>query len=249
MQIACETNHVLALDKSGNIWGWGSNDELQLGRKLFGRDQNSLVPHQIRVCRNKAVYIASGECHSFAVDKDDNVWAWGRNSNCETGHDPRGNRPASLPYPVKVRGLCGSGVKHLSGGANHSVAVAKDGRCFAWGRMDTGQLGIEFTAEQLNDESLIQRSITKQPQLCIKPTLVPRIGYAAFVACGSDHTIFVDADGKVYSSGFNLNGQLGLDSTDDVPVAQQIIHGSISKESISCAGAGGRFSMIRAIYK
>ncbi|PNH58282.1 hypothetical protein VD0002_g9245 [Verticillium dahliae] len=109
-QLACGVGHVLALDTSGNIWGWGNNEQNQLGRRLFGRDQDSLILHQIRVCRNNAKYIASGEYHSFAIDKKDNVWGWGLNSFGEAG-DPgtAGTNSAVLPYPMKIRTLAGKG--------------------------------------------------------------------------------------------------------------------------------------------
>ncbi|KAG7122434.1 Protein pim1 like protein [Verticillium longisporum] len=76
-QLACGVEHVLALDTRGNIWGWGNNEQNQLGRRLFGRDQDSLIPHQIR---------------------KDNVWGWGLNSFGEAGDpDTAGTNSAVLP--------------------------------------------------------------------------------------------------------------------------------------------------------
>ncbi|KAI8945769.1 regulator of chromosome condensation 1/beta-lactamase-inhibitor protein II [Xylaria longipes] len=57
-QIACGANHALALDTKGNIWAWGYNEQNQFGRRLFGRQSDSFVPSQVRVCRGKAKYIA-----------------------------------------------------------------------------------------------------------------------------------------------------------------------------------------------
>ncbi|CRK38166.1 hypothetical protein BN1723_004402 [Verticillium longisporum] len=185
-QLACGVEHVLALDTRGNIWGWGNNEQNQLGRRLFGRDQDSLIPHQIRVCRNNAKYIAS----------KDNVWGWGLNSFGEAGDpDTAGTNSAVLPYPMKIRTLAGKGITCLDGGAHHSAAVTLDSECFVWGRMDGGQLGFTFTPEQLQDAA---------------------------------------------------QGQLGLNSEEDVEVAQRVKGRDADEAVLTWSGAGGQFSVISA---
>lgn len=135
-------------------------------------------------------------------------------------------------------------MRAISGGANHSCAVTADGHCFAWGKMDTGQLGIDFSDEQLQDKSLIRRGIRDRPEVCTIPTLVRNIGHVVGVACGTDHTIFVDADGQAYATGFGEQGQLGLGSENNVSVAQPICAKSLKGRNISWAGAGGGFSVV-----
>lgn len=76
---------MLALDRSGSVWGWGCGEQNQLGRRPFGRHQETFIPKRIEVGRGKVKYIASGEYHSFAVDGNDNVWGWGLNSFGEAG--------------------------------------------------------------------------------------------------------------------------------------------------------------------
>ena len=237
---------MLALDKNGIVWGWGCNDYNQLGRRLIGRSSDSYTPRQMRICRSKIVYIASGECHSFAVDQRGHVWAWGRNTNFECARETEDGRPA---YPTKIPNFSGSNVTLLAGGANHSASVTTDDRCFAWGKMDSGQLGMDFTAEQLQDTSLLLRNIRDKPQVCTRPVLVPNVGHVTHVACGTDHTLFVNADGQAYATGYGFDGQLGLKSTDDVSVAQQLTGNAIKERKIFWAGAGGRFSIITGAAK
>ena len=130
-QVTCGANHELALDAKGVIWAWGCGEQNQLGRRLFGRRyMECLNPHPIEI--KHAKYIASGEYHSFAIDKKDNVWAWGLNSFGEAGYaKAASNDSALLPYPMKIPGLCGKGVAQLDGGAHHSAAVTADGQCLA----------------------------------------------------------------------------------------------------------------------
>ncbi|KAK1764429.1 regulator of chromosome condensation 1/beta-lactamase-inhibitor protein II [Phialemonium atrogriseum] len=233
------------LDITGNIWAWGSNEQNQFGRRLFGRHQDNLRPCQVRVCPNNAKYIASGEYHSFAVDRKDNVWAWGLNSNGQAGYPKTaGTDSAILPYPVKIPGLCGKGVTVLDGGAHHSAAVTTDGQFLVWGQIHSGQLGISFTPDQLRDPTLIRHDERDKPGICLRPTAVPNIGKAFHVACGTDHTIFVNTAGSAYATGYGFQGQLGLDSNDDVYVAQRIKGREVKDRFLSWAGAGGQFSVV-----
>lgn len=248
-QLACGVNHVLALDASGNIWGWGANEQNQLGRRLFTRNQDSYAPTQVRVCRGDAAHIASGDYHSFAVDGSDNVWGWGLNSYGEAaggGGDPveeAGTGSAVLPHPTKIRALCGRGVVLLDGGAHHSGALTAAGECLLWGRMDGGQLGVALAPDELQDASLVRHDARGRPAVCLRPARVRDVtGEVAHVACGADHTIFVTKDGCAYATGFGSQGQLGLGSYEDVDVAQRInVRGG---RRLTWAGAGGQFSVV-----
>lgn len=245
-QIACGANHALALDKSGQIWGWGSYEQNQLGRQPFGRyQQETLLPRQVRVCTRPIKYIASGEYHSFAVDRNDNVWAWGLNSFGEAGYAKEaGGDEAILPHPMKIRDLCGKGVQTMAGGTHHSGAVTEDGKVYMWGRLDGGQLGIEFSQTQLDDESLVRRDEYNKPRICLRPTAVPEIGDVVHVACGTDHTLFISKEGVGYATGFGSVGQLGLGNEDDANTAQRIRGKDIKGRKLVGAAAGGQFSVV-----
>lgn len=238
----------MALDKAGMIWGWGSNDQTQLGRQLFGRNRvDTLIPFEVRVCPGRIKYIASGEYHAFAIDVKDNVWAWGLNSFGEAGYaEGAGGDSALAPYPMKIRELCGKGVTVLDGGAHHSAAITGDGQCLMWGRIDGGQLGIEFTEEQLSDTSVVRRDERDKPRICLRPTAVSHIGPIVHVGCGTDHTVFIGADGSGYATGFGSLGQLGMGTDDDVDVARRVRGKDVKPRVLKWAGAGGQFSAVAA---
>ncbi|KAG6024056.1 hypothetical protein E4U41_001873 [Claviceps citrina] len=246
VQIACGANHVLALDQSGQVWGWGSYEQNQLGRQPFGRYQSeTLLPRQVRVCTRPIKYIASGDYHSFAVDRKDNVWAWGLNSFGEAGYaKDAGGSEAILPHPMKIPDLCGKGVTLLAGGAHHSSAVTSDGKCFVWGRLDGGQLGIEFSKAQLEDDTLVRHDEYNKPRICLRPTVVSEVGDVAAVACGTDHTIFINKEGVGFSTGFGSVGQLGLGNEEDVDTVQRMRGKDIKGRKLIGAAAGGQFSVV-----
>lgn len=237
---------MLALDKFGQVWGWGSYEQNQLGRQPRGRYQSdALLPREVRVCPRPIKYIASGEYHSFAIDDKDHVWAWGLNSFGEAGYAKEaGGDEAVLPYPMKIQDLCGKGVTILAGGAHHSAAVTADGSCHVWGRYDGGQLGIKFSEAQLDDESLVRRDEYNKPRICLRPTVVEGVGKVSHVACGTDHTIFVSKEGVGYASGINSNGQLGIGNEDDQDTVQELRGKYVKGSKFTGAGAGSQFSVV-----
>ncbi|KAI1105910.1 regulator of chromosome condensation 1/beta-lactamase-inhibitor protein II [Jackrogersella minutella] len=243
-QIRCGDNHVSALDTTGNIWAWGCNEQNQFGRRLVGRNSDPFTPSQVRVYRNKAKYIASGCYHSFAIDRNGNVWVWDANSFGEA-EDAKiaGSNSAFVP-PIKIRSLCQKQVLVLDGGAHHSAAVTADDQCLAWGRIDDGQLGIAFTPEQIQDSTLIRCDDHDKPRICLRPTAIPTVQQAAYVACDSDHTIMIDQAGNAYATGYGFQGQLGLGSNDAVKVAQRITGKNVRDMRLTWAGAGAQFSII-----
>ncbi|KAH9897426.1 putative Ran exchange factor Prp20/Pim1 [Xylariomycetidae sp. FL2044] len=248
-QICCGDNHALALDTAGNIWAWGCNEQNQFGRHLYGRNSDSFIPRQVRVCRNKAKYIASGCYHSFAVDQDDNVWGWGANSFGEAGDVKTAGGNSALVRPTKIRDLCQKQVLVVDGGAHHSAAVTADGQCLVWGRIDDGQLGIAFTPEQMQDSALIRRDDYDKPRICLRPTIIPTIEQVTYVACNSDHTILLDQAGNAFATGYGDQGQLGLGSNDDVKVVQRITGKAVKDIQLTWAGAGAQFSIVAGLAR
>jgi len=200
------------------------------------------VPKHVEIARNNTKYIASGPYHSFAVDGRDRVWGWGLNSFGEAGnYSPFSD---TLPYPMRVSQLGGKGVVLLDGGAHHSVAVTGDGECYVWGRIDGGQLGIEFNADQLADETLVVRDERDKPRVCTRPVPVSHIGRVAYAACASGHTIFINEEGRAYSAGFGFMGQLGHGDEEDVETAKKIEGKAVREQILTWAGAGGQFSLV-----
>ncbi|KAF2467485.1 RCC1/BLIP-II [Lindgomyces ingoldianus] len=246
-QIACGADHVLALDKSGRIHAWGNGQQCQLGRRVVERTQTgTITPSGVSV-PNKAIAVGCGSYHSFAIDRDGGLWAWGLNSYGETGIPVRQGEESRTVYPPqRVGNITGKKVKTVQGGAHHSVAVTTDGDCLVWGRTDGGQCGINV--HSLADENVVKDSQGKIRILSI-PTAVPKMK-ATMAAAGSDHTIAVTTDGKAYSWGFNATFQLGQggnnDDPGDIEIATLIDNTALRNAKVNWAGAGGQYSIITA---
>ncbi|THC97261.1 hypothetical protein EYZ11_003263 [Aspergillus tanneri] len=238
--LACGDNHVLALNDKGAVFSWGSGQQNQLGRRIIERNRlNGLQPREFGLPKN-IIHIACGSFHSFAVHQSGKVYAWGLNSFGETGiRNGAGDDEAAIVHPTIVDSLSGKKVSQLCGGAHHSLAIANDGQCLVWGRLDGYQTGIKI--DSLPDEAVIKDE-RGRPRILIEPTPVPGIK-ATVVAAGSDHSLAIDADGRPWSWGFSATYQTGQGTQDDIEVATIVENTAVRGKKLTWAGAGGQFSV------
>ena len=242
VKVAAGSNHALALDEKGSVFAWGFGEQCQLGRRINARFQKSgLVPETFGLRKN-IIEIGTGADHSFAIHRNGTVYGWGLNNYCQTGIDERdGEEFVNILRPQSLDRLSGHGrVKNISGGNHHSIAVMDGGACLTWGRIDTNALGL--SVDSLPESDII-RDAHEKPRILKNAARVPGIN-AAHAAAGSDHCIAVTLEGKAYSWGFGVSGQLGLGSTDDVGIACLIENKAVKDKVLVWAGAGGQYSVL-----
>ncbi|KAI0448484.1 RCC1/BLIP-II [Xylaria acuta] len=249
--IACGSNHVIAIDINGKVWTWGSGGQFQLGRKPITRHGGPTATLQPQPCgmfgkRHYATDIAAGSYHSFYTDNQGRVWSWGLNNYSQTGHyDDTGKDDAMVLQPKLVESLKHTKVEQIAGGEHHSVARTKDGRLLTWGRVDGHQIG---QPADLFTEDNAMFDENKKPRILLKPTAVPGLN-VDFIAAGVDTSFAIDADGRVHSWGFSANYQTGQGTTDDIEVPTMIDNSAIRSRKITWAGAGGQFSVLAAAHE
>jgi len=97
--------------------------------------------------------------------------------------------------PVRLAALENEKVVAVNKGSSSAccMAINEDGKVFAWGRNETGNLGLGDCEDRF------------------VPTLINDLtGYEiAEVATGKSHTLFLTTDGKVLACGSNAEGQCG----------------------------------------
>jgi alpha-tubulin suppressor-like RCC1 family protein len=90
--MAAGWRHALALDDDGAVWAWGSNEAVELGRRMvqvgltgacFGREEYvpsgsgyATVPAKVPGIP-RMVAVAAAVSASAAIDEQGDVWAWG----------------------------------------------------------------------------------------------------------------------------------------------------------------------------
>ena len=144
--IAAGNGFSLALDTSGNVWGWGDNEDGQIGGAVTGGGAGTNVPTVVQGISNVIAIAAgdgnwydylygNGEGHSVALTADKTVWTWGNNESGQLGRSV-GNIAST---PGRVPGL--SNIVAIAAGYAFSLAVSSNGEVYAWGDNNFGELG------------------------------------------------------------------------------------------------------------
>ena len=219
VQISAGYRHSLALGSDGYVYAWGDNTYAQLGNNTSGG--YSTVP--VRVCDPsthsnvntglKAIQVDAGGEHSLAVDKEGNVWAWGRNENGQLGNGTSSNYSSA---PVRVcdpehptdasKGLVAITV---AGGGAHSLAIDGDGNTWAWGFNNLGQLGNNATSGSEGANPVPVR--VRDPN---NPDDTSKSLKSVQISAGFEHSIAIDSQGYTWSWGWNYWGELGQNATN-----------------------------------
>ncbi len=151
--IAAGQWHNLALCSDGTVAAWGENSQGQLGNNTFVSSAIPVAVDHTGVLTGKQVIsIAAGSRHSLVLCSDGTLYGWGANTNGELGTgiggvasavpvviDPPGPPPFGAPSFFE-----GKTVTQIATGSssNHNLALCADGTLVAWGRNDSGQLGV-----------------------------------------------------------------------------------------------------------
>ncbi|BDR52289.1 hypothetical protein KIM372_01960 [Bombiscardovia nodaiensis] len=188
-QVSAGSNHSLAIGSDNKAYAWGNN--------IFGKlGDNSVINRNSPVLIKTApgvtfVKVIAGTNNSFAFASDGSLYGWGTNNSGQLGLGDKTNRltPTLITPPAGATKYI-----QVSPGDTHTVAIADDGKTYAWGNNEHGQLGTGDTTERLTPT---------QVQL---PS-----GVSAYtqVSAGNDYCVGLDRFGKAYSWGLNRYGQLG----------------------------------------
>ena len=184
--------HSLGIDKNGRAWAWGGNTQGNLG-------QNSTTARFTPVC---VCGVIKTFCHitigggtagpfSLAIDKNGRAWGWGSGSNGTLGNNATTARSTPVCVCGAIKTFC-----QISSGLNHTSVIDKDGRAWAWGLNSVGQLGQNSTATR-----------------CTPVSVCGTVKTFCKISSGTNFTLAIDKNGRIWSWGTNGNSQLGDNST------------------------------------
>ncbi|MCM1441807.1 MAG: hypothetical protein NC131_21740, partial [Roseburia sp.] len=149
------------------------------------------------------VDVSAGMDHSLLVDSEGNVWAAGNNDRGQLGLGYVGGSQRHFLKVLDVTtttALGGAKIVAVSAGNKYSLALASDGRVFAWGDNTYGQLGIHEVGGTVDTPTKLSLSNVNG------------------ISAGDSHSLFAMFDGTVYGVGSNDYGKLGQD-TDELAVS------------------------------
>ncbi|KAM9351921.1 putative E3 ubiquitin-protein ligase HERC4 [Symphorus nematophorus] len=228
-QVACGSQHSVALTKDGQVYTWGqdSRGQLGLGKRKLGANS----PQHLRsLSAIPVVQIAAGGEQSFALSVSGGVFGWGGNDCGQLGLGDRTDRHT----PTSVHCLNLKKTVHISCGKDHTAILTKTGAVFTFGSGQYGQLGHNSFSDEL------------------RPRLVAELWGAKVtkIACGRHHTLVLTDSKRVYSFGCGEHGQLGHgeESHPSVPLPVQLPQDTADPE-IRNIFAGGNCSFATCTSK
>lgn len=190
-ELACGEEHSAFISASGHVYSMGSNSEGRLGlgdKALRSSPSPCLVEGLVSY---RCVKISCGWGHSAVVTEEGHIYTWGVGEfgALGTGSSENAWSPVKTLLPRSMRGL------DVNCGSRHTAAIIEENRnkiLIMSGSGEAGQLG---TGKREKEFSFVSVNFSED---------------VIMAACGVFHTLALGVSGKVYATGGNSFGQLGL---------------------------------------
>jgi alpha-tubulin suppressor-like RCC1 family protein len=170
--IAGGTVSGYAIGSDGRLFAWGWNLYGQLGD---GTTTSQATPEAVTLApRVRSIAIAAGYGEGLAIGSDGNLYVWGDNDYGQLGD---GTTTTDHHRPEAITLAPGVTPTAIAAGYGLSLAIGSDGKLYAWGYNENGQLGDGTTTDQHTPEA-----ITLEPG--VTPTAVAAGDYQG-LAIGS----------------------------------------------------------------
>ena len=207
-EVSCGEWFTVCVDNENFMWSFGNSNHGQLGT---GNTETSYSPQKILDIPPVRT-ISCGESHTLILTTDANIWSCGRNNFGQLCLEHEENQ--LQPQQTKF-----SNISNISASSYHSMFRNDNGEIFGCGANRFGQLGLGHN----NSPQIEVCQISYQP-----PNIIQ-------FCSGKNNSLFLDADGNVFSVGYNNKGSLGIGNRTDQNVVTQISNIPPIR-SISCSG-------------
>lgn len=203
-----QNTHIIAVDTNNRIWAWGgvsaygeagqSSAAPIMNPQMITNSYNEHLEYNLKFKQVFTEYYN----HSFAIDEEGKLWAWGASNQGETGIYT--NNSILIPTEVYIPG--NPKIKKISSYNNHTLILSEDGRVYTCGKgspLGNGRIGqqsgiIEITENfnLSNNEKIVDVYVAGE----------------AFIA--------LNQEGKVYTWGVGSNCAIGR--SGDVSIINSI---------------------------
>ncbi|XP_028407993.1 uncharacterized protein LOC114530602 isoform X2 [Dendronephthya gigantea] len=190
--LSCGQEHSALVTDTGDVYTWGKSCNGRLGHGDLIEEEGKSAPFRVELLHIQKIKVRSVACgreHTLALTKQ-GVYAWGSSDYGQLG---LGNTNKQT-RPVFVTELADKDCIALTCGYYHSLALSADRGVWSWGWGVHGQLGfgnVEDYLVPVRVSSLDRCSVIR-------------------LAAGYSHTAILTSEGKVYTFGGGVFGQLGL---------------------------------------
>ena len=230
--IGAGEEYAMAISSAGKLSGWGSNPAGELGNNST---TDSHVPMSVdtsgALSGKSITKVSLGGAFTIALSSSGDLFSWGNNAHGQLGNNSLDE--SHVPVHVETSGvLSGKTITDIAaGGYQFALAVSSEGKVYAWGDNEFGQLGIGSTQE-------------KKTPVAINTTGTLLGKKIVSVAAGFIHSMALSSEGKVYAWGDNKFGELGyhIDGENIFPAAVDTT-GVLKDKKIIAIAAGTFFSL------
>ncbi len=265
IDIAVGNNHSVGLTKTGEVYTWGHNDAGQLGRTIESKDNNDGVPTKINFSK-KIISIDAVYDHTILLAENGTVWGFGSNFTGQLGDGTNENSTKA----VQSKNI--SGIIKIATGDKFTLALNNSGEVYAWGGScapSSERILKQFQQGPLNlvggyyDPFIDPERGYNQNQDCLNedavgikskiPRKIDGLPKIKEISAGYGHALMLSTEGKIWSFGCNLYGQLGhgkfgnfIDNLKEDPTgnpANSIPKEIANLENITSVKAGYRHSV------
>ncbi|XP_075696677.1 protein RCC2 [Rhinoderma darwinii] len=216
--------HSILITTEGKVWSWGRNEKGQLGHGDIKRVDAPKLVESIQ--EEVFVYVSCGRNHTLALTENGSVYAFGENKMGQLG---LGNKTDAVSSPAQIL-YNGQPITKVACGAEFSMIMDCKGNLYSFGCPEYGQLGhnsdgkyiaraqrIEYDCELIPRRIAIFIEKTKDGQVLPVTNVVVRD-----IACGTNHTLALDSQKRVFSWGFGGYGRLGHTEQKDEMVPRLV---------------------------
>ncbi|KAK3267922.1 hypothetical protein CYMTET_23546, partial [Cymbomonas tetramitiformis] len=209
VQAAGGYSFSVLLTADGRVWGFGYNDQGQLG---LGHRSNQALPD---VCQGldevNIVHIACGQQHTVAISSEGALYSFGSNIFGQIGIRI-GESGRKRSYLTAAAVDLPESIVDADCGNFHSAAVGKSGKVYVWGHSEYAQLGSRIGSSR-EDVDIGEHQIGSgrdaghRQAARVVDSLAEE--HVQRVCCGHLFNLVITSSGKVCSWGWGDGGALG----------------------------------------
>lgn len=236
VSLAAGSEFGLALDKDGQLWGWG-------GGLMLGTNSNPLGEKQLLLSNVSS--ITTGLLQKFVIGQDGTVWAWGQNRYGELGDGTQTDRSKPVKslisdvfYPLAIISVTPADFASIDASRSITITFNEDIRPYTVNN-NNFQL-FDLDGKQIPVQVMMQnaRTVVMLPNAALIPGqdyyfviqgVLDQNGlsmakpYQSFftvqqagdfssvkITAGAFQNLAITGDGRVWAWGDNSDGQLGI---------------------------------------
>ena len=188
------------ITSDGELYTWGNNESGNIGN---GTTNDQTTPYLVGINGKIKNVVSSCDETVFAITEDGKLYSWGKNNHGQIGDGKADDSGISNQLtPHLVVGIDGK-VKDIIIDNYTVYAITEEGKLYSWGNNQRGQVGSS------NPDNQNEPMIKSPQELSI-------VGKVKNVVISFNDTVYaVTEDGKLYSWGNNINGQVGNGKSGD----------------------------------